>query len=133
MTTTNNITGDAIKSRVSSESYRSRWDLAFKKEKEVEQDNLYSFYVDCHRMGYLNGLFIAAQSEIDDLIGKTVYFGEVLGKHSEVVVDIEEHHVKLLSADQEKVAWLKELLGETVSGFNPIHVYNDQKDEKELL
>lgn len=97
----------------------------------MEQDNLYSFYWDCGRSGVLEGLFIAKQSDIDNLIGKEVYFGEVLGKYSDVYGTIEEKDIKLVSVDSERVEWLKDLLGETVSGFNPLEIYLEQCEDDE--
>ena len=95
--------------------------------------NLYKFYAYCGRMGSLHGLFISTPEKVEEAKGSILYFGEVLGKHSDIVVELHDDKIDLISDNQEKVAWLKELLGETVSGFNPIHVYNDQKDEEELL
>jgi hypothetical protein len=91
-------------------------------------NNLYSFYVDCGRMGSLDGLFIATQEEVDKAIGKEVYFGEVLGKHSDVQGTLEAHEITLVSSDQDKVEWLLDLLGTCVSGFNPLE-YISQDDE----
>lgn len=91
-------------------------------------NNLYSFYVDCGRQGSLDGLFIATQEEVDKAIGKEVYFGEVLGKHSDVQVTLEAHEITLVSSDQDKVEWLLGLLGTCVSGFNPLE-YISQDDE----
>lgn len=92
--------------------------------------NLYSFYVDCGRMGSLDGLFIAKQEQVDNAIGKHMYFGEVLGKHSEVQGELEAREVKLISSDQDKVLWLYELLGSDVSGFNPLsYISDDEADE----
>lgn len=92
-------------------------------------NNLYSFYVDCGRMGSLDGLFIATQEQVDSAIGKQMYFGEVLGKHSEVQGTLEAHEVTLVSSDQDKVDWLLNLLGTRVSGFNPLEYIQDQEEE----
>jgi hypothetical protein len=94
-------------------------------------NNLYSFYVDCGRMGSLDGLFIATQDEVDKAIGKYMYFGEVLGKHSEVEGNLEAHEIKLVSDDQEKVDWLLDLLGVSVSGFNPLAYIQDSDEDEE--
>ena len=91
-------------------------------------NNLYSFYVDCGRMGSLDGLFIATQEEVDKAIGKEMYFGEVLGKHSDVQGTLEAHEITLVSTDQDKVEWLLGLLGTCVSGFNTLE-YISQDDE----
>lgn len=93
--------------------------------------NLYQFYVDCGRMGSLDGLFIATQEEVDKAIGKHVYFGEVLGKHSEVEGELYAHEITLVSSDQEKVCWLLDLLGSCVSGFNPLEYISDSEDDED--
>lgn len=95
-------------------------------------NNLYSFYVDCGRQGSLDGLFIATQEEVDKAIGKEMYFGEVLGKHSDVQGTLEAHEITLVSTDQDKVQWLLELLGTNVSGFNPLeYISQDGEDYDE--
>ncbi len=86
--------------------------------------NLYSFYWDCGRMGNLEGLFIAEESDVQNIIGKEVYFGEVLGKHSEVSGVVDKEDIEVVSEDQEKVEWLENLLGSTVSGYNPLAYYD---------
>lgn len=90
--------------------------------------NLYSFYADCGRQGSLDGLFIARQSDVDEAIGKHLYFGEVLGKHSEVEGTLEAREIELVSNDQEKVLWLLGLLGANVSGFNPLDYISEDED-----
>lgn len=90
---------------------------------------LWNFYVDCDRMGSLEGLFVATKEEVAKLIGKTVDFGECLGKHSDVQINIEEHEIKLISEDEEKIIWLIGLMnGHTISCFNPF----DYIEESEL-
>jgi hypothetical protein len=92
--------------------------------------NLYSFYADCGRQGNLDGLFIATQEEVDNAIGKYMYFGEVLGKHSEVEGTLEANEITLVSEDREKVEWLLGILGNCVSGFNPLeYIREDDEDE----
>ena len=94
-------------------------------------NNLYSFYADCGRQGSLDGLFIATQEEVDKAIGQEVYFGEVLGKHSEVSGTLEANEITLVSEDQEKVEWLLFILGHCVSGFNPLEYVQGYEDEEE--
>lgn len=84
---------------------------------------LYSFYWDCGRMGDLQGLFIAEEADVQKVLGKEVYFGEVLGKHSEVYGTVDNNDIEVVSEDQEKVEWLENLLGSTVSGYNPLDYY----------
>lgn len=51
---------------------------------------LYQFYIDFGRMGEIEGLFIADEDAVKRSIGKHVHFGEVLGKHSDVSIVLEE-------------------------------------------
>lgn len=90
---------------------------------------LYSFYWDCGRMGDLQGLFIAEESDIEKILGKEVYFGEVLGKHSEVYGTVDDNDIEVVSEDQEKIEWLENLLGSTVSGYNPLDYFDPCNDE----
>ena len=83
---------------------------------------LYSFYWDCGRIGELDGLFIADDCVVAETIGKNIYFGEVLGKHSEIYGVLEEKDLKVLSEDADKVNWLFDLMqGYNVSGYNPLN------------
>lgn len=90
---------------------------------------LYSFFWDCGRMGELDGLFIAEDTEIEALIGKRIYFGEVLGKHSEIDGILESDDITVKSDDQDFVTKFIEIMGEgTVSGFNPLDYYDAEED-----
>ena len=97
--------------------------------------NLYSFYWDCGRMGSINALFVASPEQINSAIGRQVYFGEVLGKHSEIYGNLNKDDITLVSDDQEKIKWLIEVTGgwETISGLNPLEYmeeeYSDDEDE----
>ena len=93
--------------------------------------NLYSFYWDCGRSGSLDGLFISTPEELERSYGNEVYFGEVLGKHSDVYGKLDREDIKLVSDDQEKVEWLLNLLGESVSGFNPLGYLQETEEEVE--
>lgn len=94
-----------------------------------ELKNLYSFYWDCGRSGNINGLFIATASEVEGIQGKQIYFGEVLGNQTRVYGDIDEGDIKLVSNDQEKVSWLENLLGKSISGYNPFDYYEKGEEE----
>ncbi len=100
---------------------------------------LYSFYWDCGRSGFLDGLFIAEQSVMNDSIGEEVYFGEVLGKHSEVYGTLDKTDIKLVSDDQDFISRLEQAFGEeyknytgyTLSGYNPLnYLATDDEDEE---
>lgn len=82
---------------------------------------LYSFFWDCGRMGEVEGLFVSDKKIVENNIGREVYFGEILGKHSEVVGTLDEEDVTIISEDQEKIDWLVGIMGHvTISGFNPL-------------
>lgn len=91
---------------------------------------LYSFCWDCGRMGNLDGLFVAEESEVAKILGKDVYFGEVLGKHSEIYGTIDEEDITVVSDDQEKIEWLVGILGTNISGYNPLSYYEPEDDEE---
>jgi hypothetical protein len=80
---------------------------------------LWRFYWDA-RYGCIEGLFTATHEEIDNLLGKDIDFGEVLGKHSEVYGTIEAADIWKLDVDPEIVAEVSKTLGSTWSGYNPI-------------
>ena len=82
---------------------------------------LYLFQWDCGRMGDLEGIFIADSADVESLIGKNVYFGEVLGKHSEIEGVIENGDITLKTDDPAFIADLEKHLGTgTLSGHNPL-------------
>lgn len=88
-------------------------------------NKLYSFNVDYGRHGALEGLFISTDDDLTLLNDTTIYFGEVLGKHSEVWIDDFkwQEYCTVVSEDQDKINWLIDILGYCVSGMNPEHYY----------
>lgn len=54
---------------------------------------------DYGRCGSVQGVFKATQEEMDNLIGKHLWFGEILGKHSEVQGVMKEEYITLISDD----------------------------------
>lgn len=81
--------------------------------------NLYKFYVNCGRMGDLDGLFIAYASDVERAMGVECWFYEVLGKHSEFNVELGPDNITLISNDQDKVQWLNDIAGVNLGGVNP--------------
>lgn len=80
---------------------------------------LYKFYWDCGRGGNLRGLFIENDETVKGSMGKKVYFGEVLGKHSEVFGHLEECDLEVVSEDQTFIEQFEKIVG-TSFGYNPI-------------
>lgn len=81
---------------------------------------LYKFYWDCGRQGDVEGVFIATEREVKNAIGCDVYFGEILGKHSDVHGTIEENEIKELKVSPTTVEELEKVIGKTISGYNPL-------------
>ena len=82
--------------------------------------------------GCLSGLFVCeetAKAKLENLIAskKSVYFGEVLGKHSYVSGVIEEGDITRFNAHQEDIMAMLRVLGlhgvedyYTICGYNPL-------------
>jgi hypothetical protein len=81
---------------------------------------LWKFHWDCGGEGDVDGLFVATESEVNELIGKEVYFGEILGKHSEVYGAIDEGEIVKIEVDPKAVEQITNVLGETWEGYNPL-------------
>ena len=91
---------------------------------------LVSFYVDCGRSGDLHGLFVCEKEELDGAYGKVAHFGEVLGKHSDVVVTLDEGDFEIMSDDKELIAKLVKVAGSyDVCGYNPLHWAEDEDED----
>lgn len=80
---------------------------------------LYRFYWDCGRMGDVTGVFIAEAAQVAKAIGQEAYFGEILGKHSEVSGTLEADHFEVLTDDQEFIKKFEEY-GLDGTGYNPL-------------
>ena len=88
-------------------------------------ENLYSFHWDCGRNGDLDGLFIEEEWKVKGIIGEEIYFGEVLGKHSEIYGTIEEGEIVKIDIPESVVVELKKAFKrKTISGFNPLDYYD---------
>lgn len=76
------------------------------------------------RYGVIEGAFVSNTHAISDLIGKKVYFGECLGKHSEIYGDVSSEDIELITEDQEFVAAWEEKFGSF--GYNPFDYIQDE-------
>lgn len=81
---------------------------------------LWRFYWDYGRNGEVEGLFVATDEEINKALGMDVYFGEILGKHSEVYGKLEGDDLEKIDLDSETVEKVSKLIGDTWSGYNPL-------------
>lgn len=88
-------------------------------------ENLYSFHWDCGRNGDVDGLFIQEEEKVKGIIGEEIYFGEILGKHSEIYGTIEENEIVKIDVPKFVVDELKKAIkGNTISGYNPFDYYD---------
>lgn len=99
----------------------------------MQNKELVKFYWDCGRMGSVEGLFITTEAKRIRSIGEEVYFGEILGKHSEVYGTIKEEDFTVKSTDQDFINKLEELLGSDISGYNPLSYLNETEVDESWL
>jgi hypothetical protein len=76
----------------------------------------------------VRGVFVATDDEIKAALGKDVYYGEILGKHSEVRGTLEEKDLVRLTDDEDFIA-KAEKYGCASNGYNPLEYLEEQKDE----
>ncbi len=88
---------------------------------------MYKFGMDCGRMGRLNGLFFAEEDEIALLKEiECIHFGEVLGKHSNIVCPDVMACITEIECSDEVVKMIYEAVGNV--GTNPLN-YIGEEDE----
>jgi hypothetical protein len=88
---------------------------------------IYKFYWDCGRQGYLSGIFVADKNEVENAIGQRLYFGEVLGKHSEVYGELEASDLEMVSDSPSDIEVFERL--DLTSGRNPLNYLPEEEDE----
>ncbi len=90
---------------------------------------IYRWGWDC-RGGTVGGLFVADSDAVAAADGKEAYFGEILGKHSEVAGTLEAKEFKLISDDPSDVAVFERL--QLTTGHNPFRAiaYADEIREE---
>jgi hypothetical protein len=94
---------------------------------------LVRFELDYGRQGSVDGLFVTTREWMEALTGVTVYFGEILGKHSEVYVDNFNwtEHCTILTEEQDKIEFLVDLIGYDPSDYFGIWESDEFKEGKE--
>lgn len=86
---------------------------------------IYRFYVDCG-YGQLEGIFIATDGEIKQIIGQIHDFGDILGKHSQVIIKFDKDMFEFVTDDQEAVEIFEKYCMET--GYNPTRILRGDYD-----
>ena len=98
---------------------------------------LYRYQQDYGRMGDLDGVFIADETDLKWFMGAEVWVNDVLGKHSEIQVTFNENTVKELAVSEQAVQELFDVLGKDVSGMTPysldylIEEWHGEQDEED--
>lgn len=90
----------------------------------ADPKKLWKFYWYMGRQGEVESVFTATQSEIDEILDKNIYFGEILGKHSEVYGVIEAKDLEVLSEDASLIAVFEKHVGST--GHNPLDYLEEE-------
>ena len=88
--------------------------------------NLYKFHWDCGRQGNVTSIFVAHDYEIKDSLGKEVYFGEILGKHSEIYGVLENSDITVLTNDQDFIEKFEKYVGESTEK-NPLNCLKENE------
>ena len=86
---------------------------------------LYKLHFEVRLMGTVYGLFIADDKDMQELVdsGKEIYWGEILGKHSEIMGPIEESDYTEVTKDPEVITIVEKYKLET--GYNPLDYLNE--------
>ena len=91
---------------------------------------LYKFELDYGRQGTLEGIFVSLESDFDRMIGNEVYFGEALGKHSEVSEVMTKDMFEEIDIPFEVLEILENKIGSTISGWNPVEMFMEEENEE---
>lgn len=90
---------------------------------------IYRLNFDCGRMGNLHGLFIADSADVKALVEseKEIYFGEVLGKHSEIRGSIGSEEITLVTDEILPVEIFEKY--NLSSGYDPFDYIEEDNDD----
>lgn len=90
---------------------------------------LYRYQHYFGRMGDLEGIFLADSEEVSQAIGREVYFGEALGKHSEIYHLLTEKDITLITDDLVVLDLVEKYNLHT--GYNPLHYITEDSSEND--
>ena len=85
---------------------------------------IYKLFLD-FGYGTIEGIFVEERDKVASIMGKTIDFGDVLGKHSEVIGEIDVGDISLVTEDTQAVAIFERYNMET--GYNPFYYLNDEE------
>jgi len=105
--------------------------LKLKKGENKNMKKLYKFYWDCGRQGDVEGLFFANEENVKSAIGREVYFGEILGKHSEVYGTLDKGDLEVIDLPNDVVELLIGKLGSNLSGYNPLDYIEEEYEDED--
>ncbi len=90
---------------------------------------IYKFHAEVGRMGDLEGIFVASQANLASLIDSEheVYFGECLGKHSEITFPVINEYFTLVTDNSDFIKMFEDFGME--SGINPLSIYEESLSE----
>jgi hypothetical protein len=82
-------------------------------------NGIYKMNCSVGRMGDLEGVFIAKKEHVKFLIDKElpIYFGEVLGKHSDIVCTVKDRELTLITDDPTVIEMFTQ--HQLYSGYDP--------------
>lgn len=91
---------------------------------------LYKFSQDW-TYGKIEGIFIADSDQVKSIIGKEIYFGEVLGKYSECSSTLEKKDFKIISSDPKVIKFFEEKIEKKLEcfGYNPLDYISEDENE----
>lgn len=100
---------------------------------------LVQMFLDYGRMGDVVGLFVVDDFEEfkKKITSSYIYFGEILGKHSEVTysnMSPEEFDLqfRVIEIDGTALQTIVDVMGTTLSGYNPLdYIEEDEEDDSD--
>lgn len=89
-------------------------------------------FKDEGRGGTLSGVFIRDSYYVAEVLNRpererTAFMGEILGKHSEVSLDLDSDRVQVVSNDPKDVEWFEKLFGSR-EGYDPFDYLEENLD-----
>lgn len=75
-------------------------------------------------MGEISSVFVEDSERVEATIGKTIYFGEVLGKHSEIYGPLERSELTLVTDNLDFVKLFEEF--KLATGPNPFQYIQEE-------